>query len=124
MHLLWAIASITNIGNENITIAIVGYFIVFLSLIVLVSLFLSLPKLIQLQTKRTMRSKGIKVPDGTPAAPISGEENAAIALAVHLFLSEIHDDESNVITIKKVSRSYSPWSSKIYGLNGPKQRLW
>ena len=41
----------------------------------------------------------------------------AIAMALHLFYDEVHDDESNVITIKRIERRYSPWSSKIYGIN-------
>lgn len=48
---------------------------------------------------------------------ISGEEIAAISMALYSCFSENHDNESNVITLKKVSKSYSPWSSKIYGLN-------
>ncbi len=49
--------------------------------------------------------------------PITGEINAAIALTLHLYASELHDAENTVLTINKVSRTYSPWSSKIYGLN-------
>ncbi len=41
----------------------------------------------------------------------------AIAMAMHLYFDEVHDDESNVITIKRIERRYSPWSSKIYGVN-------
>lgn len=41
----------------------------------------------------------------------------AIAMALHLFYDEVHDNESNVITIKRIERRYSPWSSKIYGIN-------
>ncbi len=41
---------------------------------------------------------------------------AAIAMALHLFYDEVHDNESNVITIKRIERRYSPWSSKIYGV--------
>jgi len=44
-------------------------------------------------------------------------EIVAIAMALHLFYDEVHDDESNVITIKRIERRYSPWSSKIYGIN-------
>ncbi len=45
----------------------------------------------------------------------SGEVIAAIAaaLAEHL---DAHDRENTVLTINKVRRAYSPWSSKIYGL--------
>ncbi len=47
---------------------------------------------------------------------MSGEVNAAIAMALYLYQSELHDEENTVLTIKKVSRNYSPWSSKIYTL--------
>lgn len=45
----------------------------------------------------------------------SGEEIAAIVMALHDHLNA-HDSESTVLTIKKMKRAYSPWSSKIYGL--------
>jgi hypothetical protein len=44
------------------------------------------------------------------------EEAAAIAMALHLYNGELHDKESFVITMKKVSQIYSPWNSKIYTL--------
>lgn len=44
------------------------------------------------------------------------EVSAAITMALHLYTSQIHDQENPVITMIKVSRTYSPWSSKIYGL--------
>ena len=47
---------------------------------------------------------------------MSGEVNAAIAMALHLYQSEMHDFENTVLTIQKVSRTYSPWSSKIHTL--------
>ncbi len=45
----------------------------------------------------------------------SGEEIAAIAMALHEHLNA-HDSENAILTINKVKRAYSPWSSKIYGL--------
>lgn len=47
---------------------------------------------------------------------VAEEEAAAIALAINMYQTEIHDLESLTITLKKVSRVYSPWSSKIYTL--------
>jgi hypothetical protein len=41
----------------------------------------------------------------------------AIAMALHLYYADVHDEESHIMTIKTVERRYSPWSSKIYGLN-------
>ncbi|MEG0519315.1 MAG: OadG family transporter subunit [Bacteroidales bacterium] len=49
---------------------------------------------------------------------ISAEVYAAIAMAFHCYKidSEAHDIENTILTINKVSKSYSPWSSKIYSL--------
>jgi hypothetical protein len=47
---------------------------------------------------------------------ISADENAAICTALYLYFNEMHDEEKYVMTVKKVSRTYSPWSSKIYGV--------
>lgn len=49
-------------------------------------------------------------------ADVNEETAAAIALAMHMYKNEIHDRESFTITLKKVSKIYSPWSSKIYTL--------
>lgn len=47
---------------------------------------------------------------------LQGETIAAIALALRLYENDIHDNESNVVTINRVARLYSPWNSKIYSL--------
>ena len=52
----------------------------------------------------------------------NGEVIAAIALAVKLHKAEQHDHESDVITINRVARVYSPWSSKIHGLTPTPER--
>ncbi len=44
------------------------------------------------------------------------DDVAAISLALYLYFNQ-HDKESNVITIKRIERRYSPWSSKIHGMN-------
>ncbi|MDD2196002.1 MAG: hypothetical protein PHE03_03320 [Bacteroidales bacterium] len=46
----------------------------------------------------------------------SGDEIAAIALALYLYRNELHDHESLTLTMNKISKTYSPWSSKIYGV--------
>jgi hypothetical protein len=64
------------------------------------------------------RKKAV-IPVETPQVPkndVSGEVNAAIAMALYLYSNELHDQENPVITMIKVSRTYSPWSSHIYGL--------
>jgi Na+-transporting methylmalonyl-CoA/oxaloacetate decarboxylase gamma subunit len=47
---------------------------------------------------------------------VNAEIAAVISAALHLHANEVHDFESTVLTIKKVAKAYSPWSSKIYGL--------
>jgi glutaconyl-CoA/methylmalonyl-CoA decarboxylase subunit delta len=51
------------------------------------------------------------------AEVISGEVLAAISMALNVHYGDAHDIESNIITIVKGDKRYSPWSSKIYGLN-------
>lgn len=47
---------------------------------------------------------------------LSGEVLAAISAAIYEMEQDVHDIESAILTIDEVKRSYSPWSSKIYGL--------
>lgn len=45
-----------------------------------------------------------------------GEVFAAISMALHEYQGNVHDIEDTILTINKVKRNYSPWSSKIYTL--------
>ena len=47
---------------------------------------------------------------------VTNDELAVIAIALYQYSKSIHDYEDMTLTINKVSRAYSPWSSKIYGL--------
>ncbi len=55
---------------------------------------------------------------------ISAEVFAAISLAIHTYFEdeEAHDYEHTILTIDKVTRNYSPWSSKIYTLRETPKR--
>lgn len=102
------------------TVAIVGFSIVFFSLTALVLVFSRLPKLINMQFNREKlrQNKSKKKEEVTQDDfVVEGNVTAAISLALHLYFNELHDEESNVVTIKKVKKAYSPWSSKIYSVN-------
>ncbi len=100
------------------TITFLGWAIVFVALVVLLIIFQNVPRLYNLSTERRLKKKGKLAPnENLDTNQISGQETAAIAMTLHLYFDELHDEESGVITIKRIKRRYSPWSSKIYGLN-------
>ncbi len=102
------------------TITVLGWFIVFVALVFLIGVFLTLPKVLNWNLRRILRKKNKDVAVEELADDklvITGETNAAIAMALHLYFNELHDEESNVITIKQVRKRYSPWSSKVYSFN-------
>lgn len=103
------------------TISIVSIIVVFLSLAVLVVIFMSIPKLLELSLKKRMKKSG--QPEEKVKINMDGDVNAAIATALHMYFNELHDEESNIITIHNAPKQYSPWSSKIYGIqNQPTKR--
>ena len=100
----------------GVIITIVGILVVFCALMALTIIFNQIPKLFKIQIRRKIRKSGKEVNEADCCPEISGTTNAAIAMAIYLYFNEMHDKESNVVTIEKVSKRYSPWSSKIYGL--------
>ena len=99
----------------GIGMTVIGYVVVFIALLLLYIIFFNLTKVLQINVKKLLRREG-KVIEMKEDLSISGEVNAAIAMALHLYYSEMHDKEDTVLTINQTSRTYSPWSSKIYGL--------
>ncbi len=112
----------SNINLESLVIAATGYLIVFTALVLLFWFFSAVPKLIALGKTRKRERQG-KPPVIVEGEVISGEATAAIAMALHLYLDEIHDKESGVLTIKRISKTYSPWSSKIYAVSNQFNRM-
>ncbi|NCA85423.1 MAG: hypothetical protein EOM83_07590 [Clostridia bacterium] len=97
------------------SVALVGYAIVFIVLLMLAFVYGLIPKVIALDTRRRMKKAGKC--DDCEIADTEGDTTAAITMALYMHLNELHDEESNVITIRRVSKQYSPWSSKIYATN-------
>jgi Na+-transporting methylmalonyl-CoA/oxaloacetate decarboxylase gamma subunit len=114
---------LANSIDFGLTVAIVGFGIVVFSLTVLFLVFSRLPKLINLKFKKKSSSRKPKDTDEKEDDfSVEGNVTAAISLGLHLYFSELHDEESNIVTIKQVRKRYSPWSSKIYSVtqNWPK----
>ena len=106
-------------AGSGITVAIVGWLIVFAALVLLVIVFSQTPKIIYYNRRKKLKEKTKQAVVTDDELHIAGDVSAAISTALCLFFDEIHDEESNIITIKRVRKTYSPWSSKIYGL-----RVW
>lgn len=96
-------------------ITAVGYSVVFLVLVLLIYVYKLLPVLLSLNKKKSSSSGPVRA-KGEKVMHVPGEVNAAIGMGLLMYFNEQHEDESNVITIKRVARNYSPWNSKIYGL--------
>lgn len=107
----------------GVGMAVIALMVVFLCLLILFLVFKGVGKGFgSLVNKREREHKETTAQDSKAVvrvAPsdVSGEVYAAIAAAIHLYNDELHDMENTVLTINKVSRTYSPWSSKIHGMN-------
>lgn len=104
----------------GIMMALIAMSVVFLALIVLFFIFKFIGILsIRRQQKQVNKASTATSPEKTAnVQETSAETYAAIATALHLYNmeNESHDDESFTLTMSHTDRSYSPWSSKIYGL--------
>lgn len=97
----------------GIGMAAVAMSVVFLGLLLLYLVFKNVGK--SLSRTRGLQKKEAGG-DGL-SGNTSDLVHVAIATAIHLYNEELHDEENAVLTINRVSRVYSPWSSKIHGLN-------
>lgn len=102
---------------NGIGMAISAMSVVFCGLLLLFISFKIVGKIaVGLSNRNTMRSKGIDKKEAKELSQAPGEVYAAISMALHEMQDEVHDVEDTVLTITRVKRSYSPWSSKIYTL--------
>jgi glutaconyl-CoA/methylmalonyl-CoA decarboxylase subunit delta len=107
---------LVNPFDFGFTVAIVGFGIVLSALTLLFLVFSRLPKIINMKFKKKTGKEEKSISSGEKDQHIEGNVTAAISLALHLYFNEMHDEESNIVTIKQVRKAYSPWSSKIYSV--------
>ena len=107
-------------------VTISGFFIVVIALIVLYLVFSGLLKLLNMDWKNIFNKDKedkveVAVNKDTDMNTSKNNVNDDVIVAIGLALSmsmEVHDEESGVLTIKRVQPRYtSPWSSKILGIN-------
>lgn len=112
--------------QTGIVMAITAMSVVFITLVLLAVLFTLLGRYMhkvaaakKAASEAPTKKAAVHVSENknVTLGDINGEEIAAIAVALRRYSDDMHDIESEIITINRVARAYSPWSSKIYGLN-------
>ena len=106
-----------NVGwPEMLLMAGVGFLMVFTVLVLLIFVMKGMGWVFTRQKKAAkVATKGAAAADEHEA--ITNQEiAAAIITALKLYKSNLHDQESEMLTINRITRVYSPWSSKIHGL--------
>ena len=105
-------------------VTISGFTIVIISLIILFLIFTYVSKIINADWKSLFNKKKNEVEvaenKNTDMNTSKNNVNDDVIVAIGLALSmsmEVHDEESGVLTIKRVNRNNSPWASKILGIN-------
>lgn len=99
--------------------AALGYLGVLLTLLLLYLAFSNLKRVAWFVANRRLK------PEDKAASrqDIAAEEIAAIAAAIYQLRAAEHDEESGILTIKRIKNTYSPWSSKFQGLRQFRNRL-
>jgi glutaconyl-CoA/methylmalonyl-CoA decarboxylase subunit delta len=108
-------AEFAKLDPYGIGMTMVAMSVVFASLLVLYLLFKNIAKLFAYDFKKKAITS-LNPSENKKENQATLEVGAAVAMALHLYQQELHDHEAALLTIKKINRSYSPWSSKIYGM--------
>ncbi|MEI8201481.1 MAG: OadG family transporter subunit [Bacteroidota bacterium] len=104
------------INPLGLGMAVIALGIVFFSFVFLYFVFRILARIFANRSKRKQIKTNVTPLNESVSFDTTGEIDAAIALTIYLMQQQAHDIEDTVLTIKKVARTYTPWSSKIYGL--------
>jgi len=113
-------SELSELLQNGLIISLVGIVIVFAALFILYKVFAWISRLISLNIRQKLKRQGKLAAGAAESLEIPADHGAAIAMALYLF-NELHDEESNVLTIEQKSRYYSPWSSKYYNMRKPVQ---
>lgn len=102
--------------SEMLLMALIGFLMVFFILVLLIFVM----KAFGYTFSRKPKSKEIK--QRMDAFGVEDEVVAAIITSLRLYRSALHDKESELLTIQRMNRAYSPWNSKIHGLTQMPER--
>lgn len=105
----------------GIIVTVISFTIVFIALILVVLVIIGSTKSLNKMEDRKIVKEKAKEESGNVVNigfnDLSDDQYAAVAAAIYLYQCELHDEENAVLTINKVAKVYSPWSSKLYNMN-------
>jgi len=104
--------------QDWVIIVIAGIGILCMALILFYIVFTRIFGFTGLSIRQKMRTQGNLMAEEKASTEIPADHSAAIAMAIYLY-NKVHDEESNILTIERKSRYYSPWSSKYYNMRKP-----
>lgn len=95
--------------------ALIGFVLVFVVLVLLIYIMKGMGWFFTREHKAKVAASAA-TPHAHDHAISDQELAAAIITALKLYKSALHDQESEMLTINRITRAYSPWNSKIHGL--------
>jgi len=98
------------------TFALICLIVVTIALTLLFFVFKYMGHYFSKEKEKAELTPKVVVSSEKKAGVVTNDELAAIAIALYKYSEIMHEREETVLTINRVSRAYSPWSSKIYGL--------
>ncbi|NLA23386.1 MAG: OadG family protein [Bacteroidales bacterium] len=130
MKIMWILSKITfdtsAIDAKAWTIFITGFLVVVFAQWLIGVILKQFQNVISLQDKISLK-KIAKSKDKTVDTVVKtdtkeqvkladDDKNIAIAMAMHLYFNEQHDDESYMLTINTAERLNSPWAKKSFNI--------
>jgi len=106
------VLTITNIGVVTIALTFLFFVFKYMGRFHIRAAAVNKPETISIGTNGNIKP----VVNGTKKRAVTNDELAVIAIALYKYSKSLHDNEELTLTINKVSKAYSPWNSKIYGL--------
>ena len=94
--------------SEMLLMALIGFLLVFAVLVLLIFIVKSFGVIF---AQKPAKAQPAAAAAAAPAAEVGEEDMVAIAYALHTFYN-MHDEESDVLTIHHEGAAYSPWNQK------------
>lgn len=108
--------STKGVGEDQIVLFLIGFGVVFIALTLIYLLINGLSKIINNDFNKKKKSNNVEdnISKKTETEPtMNNEVNVAIAMALSMYFSVQHDEESLVLTMDIQERMSTQWNNKV-----------